>query len=113
VERCAVCVLWSGDVVLAVELVWPVEATELLWPVVSVDCVLLELGLVLAVDEVLVLDGVEDVSAYVPLVPCAVLLLDGLVEAVELVEAVVSVLEVGYVEDAVDWLFKPEVDWLL
>jgi hypothetical protein len=40
----------------------------------------------------------------VPLVPCAVLLLevDGLVEAVELVEAVVSVLEVGLV-DAVVW----------
>jgi hypothetical protein len=68
-ERCAVCELWSGDVVLEVELVEeplvePVEATELLWPVVSVDCALLELGLVLAVDELGededVLEGVED-----------------------------------------------------
>ena len=64
VERCAVCVLWSGDVVLEVELVVPVEATEALWPVVSVDCAVLELGLVLAVDElVLVLGGVDDRSA--------------------------------------------------
>jgi hypothetical protein len=45
-ERCEVCVLWSGDVLLEIELpvVEPVDATELLWPVVSVDCVLLELG---------------------------------------------------------------------
>jgi hypothetical protein len=103
VERCAVCVLWSGEVLLEVELVEPVEATELLWPVVSVDCVLLELGLVLAVEELLVLGGVEDESAYVPLVPCAVLLLDGLVEAVVLEAPAVSVLEVGFVEDDAVW----------
>jgi len=75
-----------------------VEATDVLWPVVSVEDVLLELGLVLAVEELLVLGGVDDGSAYVPLVPGAVLLLDGVVLAVELVAAVVSVLEVGYVE---------------
>jgi hypothetical protein len=63
VDRCAVCELWSGEV----ELVEPVEATELLWPVVSVEDELLELGLVLAVDELgedeevlAVLEGVED-----------------------------------------------------
>ena len=100
--------LWSGVVALEVDEVEPVDATELLWPVVSVEEVLLELGLVLAVDELgavdellAVLEGVDDWSAYVPLVPCAVLLLevDGLVDAVELLEVpAISVLEVGLVD---------------
>jgi len=71
---------------------------------VSVEDVLLELGLVLAVEELAVLEGDEDWSAYVPLVPCAVLLLEvGLVEAVVLEAPVVSVLEVGLVAEAEDW----------
>jgi len=58
----------------------PVAATEL-EPVLSVDELkLLELG------------GVEARSAYVPLVPCAVL-------AVELVVPLVSVFDVGLVEE--------------
>jgi hypothetical protein len=68
------------EVVEDVDVDGEVEATELLWPVVSADCCVL---LVLAVDELLLeLGGVDERSAYVPLVPCAVL--DGLVEAVVL-----------------------------
>jgi hypothetical protein len=99
-------------------LVEPVEATEPLWPVVSLEVELLELGLVLAVEEVgeddavlLVLGGVEVWSAYVPLVPCAVLEDEPVpVEAVVLpapvgsVELLLAVLALGLVELE----FRPE-----